>query len=573
MQIYDPPGKPPAPKPKKIPGYVPIHTETPFMSPRRLASLGQYPYTPYQYVPNTSIPIINTYRMQTAGPSDRHGMVSRIYEDVLPKKDFTNSFNTVNERLATYHYLRSTVVHHNDGQSLSFNRDDSGILRYFKILELNPYSVNDSTHNPYAGLPDNFIIHRSCYPIRHDSGRTECAKNSTPVNIRTYRLSTDEYSSNKFIETSDVWREIGFYEYLRENIIKPRESPNFPLMFAWHVYHDHNINFEDFNRASIEAAGGTYVQKPYSDSGHALIVLTESPTYNILDWAKKMYRDGTTVLPMLQTGYHDEKTWLSVIFQLMAALYTMQQKNISITDFSLENNVWIKDTKVKEYATTYWEYVIDGITYYVPNHGYLVLIDSNFKNPSSGNKIYYGDKDYSNIIFDSFKNVFGSNKLQGSGAPTDYIPPPGKAMTLLHAISAELARSPEKNIGNYIKQFMSMFMNNRIGTLLKDGEIGNLRRGSGYNFKKGQLIAHETGYERYEFVTFVGKDSTNRQKAKVLKRVNKNGDIQEDSVHLSSLIDYPQNYPVKQVFKPNEAVISDEGLLETYKLSGKVVGA
>ena len=46
---------------------------------------------------------------------------------------------------------------------------------------------------------------------------------------------------------------------------------------------------------------------------------------------------------MINTGYHNDDVWYSVLFQLAHSMFLMQEKDIYITDFNLENNVFIKD--------------------------------------------------------------------------------------------------------------------------------------------------------------------------------------------------------------------------------------
>ena len=49
-----------------------------------------------------------------------------------------------------------------------------------------------------------------------------------------------------------------------------------------------------------------------------IIMLTEAPTQNIKDWAGKIYSSTThNVNKMIQTGYHDDVIWESIIFQLL----------------------------------------------------------------------------------------------------------------------------------------------------------------------------------------------------------------------------------------------------------------
>ena len=56
----------------------------------------------------------------------------------------------------------------------------------------------------------------------------------------------------------------------------------------------------------------------------------------------------------------------------------MQINKIFISNFDLERNVFVKDLSFRGTVTEYWKYKINGVDYYIPNLGYLVMIDSNF---------------------------------------------------------------------------------------------------------------------------------------------------------------------------------------------------
>jgi hypothetical protein len=117
----------------------------------------------------------------------------------------------------------------------------------------------------------------------------------------------------------------------------------------------------------------------FMDSDKCLVMLSEAPTQHLLNWATRTYQvDNGPVKKMVQNGYHDDKVWESVFFQLLLSMLIMFEKKIMFSEFSLKNNVFIKDLKHSDQNVGIWKYVFDGIEYYVPNYGYLLLIDSNY---------------------------------------------------------------------------------------------------------------------------------------------------------------------------------------------------
>jgi hypothetical protein len=83
------------------------------------------------------------------------------------------TFNTLKERMIIHHYIRSIFIKTGDGEELLINGGPNNtrselvnLLSHVKLLEINPYHFNRLTDNPYKTLPANFVMYRSCYPIK-----------------------------------------------------------------------------------------------------------------------------------------------------------------------------------------------------------------------------------------------------------------------------------------------------------------------------------------------------------------------------------------------------------------------
>merc|ERR1712196_32980 len=113
------------------------------------------------------------------------------------------------------------------------------------------------------------LLYRSCYPIRMDDAVnvTYCAKNSVGMNIRFYDVSIGELNTrNSGIESNkfDLWREIYYYEYVREEILKPNVCPHFIMLYCYYMTSNTGIKFnqlrgikskylrENYNQLSLE---------------------------------------------------------------------------------------------------------------------------------------------------------------------------------------------------------------------------------------------------------------------------------------------------------------------------------
>lgn len=662
LQVYQPP-RPQSQKMMDASTFMPIASGGPFFPPQWGYNYAVPPYMmgnmPYN-MPN--IPIVKNYTINTSGPTDDHIKLSMVYEDVLPNKEINATANTIAERISIYNYLRSTMFSNGDGteKNLSANGKNS-ILSQIKFMDLNPYSSYKFSNNPYQGLPDGFLIYRSCYPIRHDANTSSvsCARGSLGMNVRIYRMTDEEYNVNttqgKKHTDYNTWREVYYYTYIREQIIKNKVSPNFVSMFGYYLVDKSNIDFGKVHKLNgnlkdprlknlvydnprrlissnnknmvnrqylpqninnmtnnknnmtnktdkkdINDFSNTFEQaKPTLDeidpvtgqkiverilnnnvyTGKVLVALTESPVYNLYNWASKTYVRQGNVKSMITSGYHHENVWYSILFQIMVALYVMQKHKISFNNFNPEENIFIKDLSLHENSTSYWKYIINGVEYYIPNFGYLVMIDTSFKDLDNNLDIkkiigapFVDDstqnsqemQNIENNIFNMFKKTFNSNifgkdfQTAGGVKPSDII------INLINNINKKAMADTKKDIGLYFEEFMAKYVNNRAGTYLKENERNYVRRNESGDFVKGQIVVEQQGADTYKFVVYLGDIEGKQGFVKVLSRANPNSEITVQEKNRTQLFGYSKSEPIIQNMKPNETSLSEEFLMETY---------
>lgn len=641
LQVYQE-DKPRADKPKINPAfYAPIPSQGIYTPPQYNH---QWPYFLNSVMTN---PIVKQYNINT-GPFVDYTSINVIKEDSLPSH-LVNTSNSLGERINLYNFVRSVFIKHHDGEDINLDgKGNNSLLSYLKFLDLNPYNPASYPDNPYKGLPDNMILYRSCYPIRYDqtSNSVQCSPNSIGMNIRIYRLSHAEYNikklSNNNLWDYDVWREVAYYEYIREHIVKQKVCPNFTMLYCYYIAERCNIDFDKvkklkggikqepksltFNQPSGSTNTGQTqtsgtndtslgvpdlpVMKvkpdattinPYmnpqlpanaplpnldSYSGRGLVLLTEAPTYNFVSWASRIYKREGNIERMVNTGYHKSEVWMSVLFQLIIGLYVMQLNGIYISDFSIKDNVYVKDLTEHSNIVNYWKYVVNNIEYYVPNHGYLVMIDSNYKDTQDGDytliktrqknfKIYsniFADNYYSQdqlkeFCFNNFKKIFNTNTFDSAFSNIGGTKPPSDILTLIGEISNEANRSgADQNIGYYIKTFMTKLLNNRVGTYLSENEIKNIRKNDQSSFKEGQIGVYEVQNDTYQFIIYLGMANDND--AIVLTKEHPTDDkIITKNLPRSSLFNYSIHEPILQNYKPEEANLNEENLLETYYIN------
>ena len=572
--------------------YMPIQGQSPYFPPQF------NPQWPYFYNPQVVSPVVKQFSINN-GPFVNYSTLSVIKEDVLPP-EFSNTSNTLGERLNIHNFVRSVFVKHHDGEDIDLDgKGRNSLLSYLKFMELNPYSSSLSK-NPYRDLPDDMLIYRSCYPIRYDhtTNMIQCAPNSIGMNIRIYKLTNIEYNIKKQAQAKfsdyNVWRELAYYEYIREQIIKRKICPNFTLMYCYYISEKCNI---DFNKVKVLRSkdsslmpgpsgqiieqrgnlveGSRSCPNPLdlnSNSGKGVVVLTEGPTYSMYGWSSKSYLGNGNVHTMVNTGYHTSEVWMSILFQLMVALYTLQIHGISFENFSIENNVYVKDISEHENVVMYWKYKINEFEYYVPNYGYLLVVDSNYKDTNNNFKIHsnifkegvYDETALKNLTFESFKNSINPNSFDKAFTNFGGTKPPSDIIELLKRIYNDASSSnSNKDIGYYIYSYMGSLLNNRVGTLLTDLELKNVRREDDSKpYKPGQIVLHEVRNGLYKFVIFV---SQNGNEATILTKEDQTKkDIIQSKVGNDKLFSYSKYDAIVQNYKPMVTNLNEDELLETY---------
>lgn len=588
MQLYPPPKA--QTKTAEPSLYAPAYNPSPYFPPQ------MNPFYPYYQQGMGTYPIVKEYNINIGGPNADHPQAYQVIEGYLPKKFTAHTSMSLSERIELCKLLRSVFIRHYDGEDIGLDGNhEHSLINIVKFLELNPCGYPKSLENPYKGLARGFLLYRSCYPVRYDKGTctVQCAPNAVGMNIRIYKMTIGEYMVRKHESSSyrnyDLWREIAYYEYIREQILKPKVCPNFALMYAYYVCEKCNIDFDKLDvmngcRVLAKAMQGEVDLNAYS--GKALIALTEAPNYTILGWATKEFKRDGNIKKMINHGYHSSEVWMSIIFQLMVALLVMQNHRIVMWDFSLQDNVYIKDLATHDNIRKYWKYTVDGVDYYVPNFGYLLMIDSNYKDvgpPSTTlyrktktkgpHKMYYNlfgqynDIDLYNNCSYIFTKVINRNAFTKSFENYGGIKPPEDVLALLDKINNDVhASDTGVRISDLLERYMCRYVHNRAGTPLSRIENEYVLREDYTPFYKGQLVANEIGYETYEFCIYLEDNSEQPGECTVFKRNRHHGEIIKGSIPKLNMFNFSKYEPILQKFKPDEASLNEDELIETYRI-------
>lgn len=627
QKIYDTSQKT-APKPQFPPAFIPLYDETGSIANQI------YPYTNIRNQP----PVQKAYTVNLSGPSANLTSINRIYEDVLPGDQHVFTAISIFERKQLIDFLRNSMLDTMDGEEMSISGGKNTLLSYIKLMDINPYSLKK---NPYHDLPRNFLLYRAAYPVRFDdkSKFIGIGKPSMGINIRLYMMSLGDLrcktiNNNINSEHFDLWREIKYYDVVRE-LLKRKVSPNFiaPILYKidseskinWDqldiirsngftndtikqlklnqqvVNKKHNINLSTslfeylipkyFNTPNatltfdIKNNKNSQTNQPVDvnkedisiNSGKMLILLTEAPTSNIIQWSSTIYESFGSVKKMISSGYHTPDVWKSILFQLVYACSVLQKMGIYMEKFSLENNVYIKDIFADPNAIGSWIYKVNNVNYYVPNYGYILMIDSKFadieldqqfiKTNTNVNQKYkmYGNIYKENFGFDNiqpkilnqFKSIIDPDnfrhdlKVKGGSQPPDEI---------IHLLE-NMHKKNLVEIKDYIPAFFSEFVHNRVGTLLTKTEVENISTFYRPKLVVGNIMVYEKRSQEYEWVIYLNKLDNFR--STIL--VKSNSEYKEEQIFNNKLYSYPENEKIN--FDTIKNMKYDESyIFETYNL-------
>lgn len=684
-------------------------TQRPMEYPVMMADPYRYPpYPTYLHQMGAmppQIPVIKQYIINSNDPTVNHTSLNMIYEDMFPTKNFSTSLTTIGERVTLYNFIRAMIFKNQDGGSnITFSKGKNSLLNFIKFTQLNPYSVGSSLNdNPYKSLPDDMLIYRSCYPIKAEAGNSVCAKDAVGMNIKIYKLTIGALMVNKQNNIKyheyDIWREVAFNEYIREQIIKTKICPNFVVMYGYYICEKSMINFDQVDQIRGKAQSNepfyigapsilsqkhpianipiiprapmshqimrqltqqanvlpgqimnqlpqqkppqipknltqppiaTIPKQPFLNvphqpitnvpnkpslrqllgsrtmgdqvlelnmnayNGAVLASMSESPTYSLFGWATKTYQDDGNIRRMVNVGFYSDDIWQSILFQIIAALYTLQLHGIVINGFSLANNVFIKDLNTPGTVTTFWKYKIDGIDYYIPNYGFVVLIDPYFQEiqpsmmtiiktisePSrkinsiifkdSNHSLDKDDKKLKQLAFEVFVNNINGNIFDKTFVDNGGCKPSANIIKLLENIYNEASQKTNNsqktndNIGYYLSKYFRKYLNNRIGTVLSKQEGLGINQ-QGKNFSKGDIVVYDEQPGLFKFVMYIKTSQNNG--IVILTKDAKSDDIVEKTVASGTVCEYSKLYTLAQKYKPNEANLDEGGLLETYVIS------
>ena len=517
------------------------------------------------------------------------------------------TFITIRDRIILCDYLRSLYIKDRDGEEINFDNYNKipnklyTLLSFIKLKDFNPLHYSKITNNPYKTLPYGLLVWNANYPIYLDrkTNMIQPAKKTIDLNIRLYKLQNidilaKDQSFSEILKNheSEIWNELYYYEFIK-SLIKQNKCPNFVLLYSYYIVKKININFSKIYEGLISkdkklddkdvinlvksnlddiknilknktSNNITKTEDLFNDSDQCLLMLTEAPNCNIEQWTEKKYinnNGNNEIYTMTNTGYHSENEILSVIFQILVIFKVLQSNEIILTNLNI-SNIFIKIVNVDS-NISHWKYIIDGVTYYVPNYGNVVLLDSKYEydkdkgqiygnNKDNNYKIYhkelknkkYNDTEFNNIYKKNIKNVF--NHLLTLPLFNKHI----------DIINNEI--SNKKTLSDIIKEnFNKKYLHNRIGQEISQIEQTQIINGN-KNFSKGELVLYK--YDDKYYISII--DDIKDFKIYTID-LNDNTGKKCDIIECNKEDVYKIYGSIPQSVKPG-LKLNEEDILETY---------
>ena len=372
---------------------------------------------------------------------------------------------------------------------------------------------------------------------------------------------------NKNKTDFDVWREVEYYAYIRNIINKEYISPNFVKSYCYFMNNDSQYDFTK-NTMKINPENGSIIK--YSNK--SLILLTESPNNNIYSWASDIYVKEQNIQKQIYSGYKPDNVWESVIMQILIIFYVMEKHLFTFNDMQLQQNFYIKDINVYGDSFQFWKFKINDIEYYVPNYGHLVMLDSDFHDIENQNKYKHKiigrflsddianikDQIYLNAIICLNPNNFGQEfKNQGGVRPSDNI------IKLLNNICTDIRTY--KSIDKVIENNLIKYIHNRVGTLIRQHEVSNIKKNDIRPFRKGELVIYENKFDSYEILLYV----SNKDEYECVcagKNDYNDPNIILVSISKDLLYHYSEYESIRQDTKPGEPSLNLDYIIESYTI-------
>ena len=239
-------------------------------------------------------------------------------------------------------------------------------------------------------------------------------------------------------------------------------------------------------RRTVNSLSGKLGEELITNSNTSLGIMTESPNHTFIRWATPIYEGSGSLRTMTSSGYHEPEVWISLLFQFIYGLSILQEECIYYNNFDFRYNLLVKDIYYDDKNTNHWRYNVNGLTFYVPNYGYIGMIDSYYNKQDNENifKILTNEDDINiirintgkegenkkellrDLIYENmFKKLIDKSYYNGEFIKLGGLKPPREFYEILDRLNVITSRS----IKDYLLEFREL-LHNRSGSIIGNEE-------------------------------------------------------------------------------------------------------
>ena len=515
--------------------------------------------------------------------------IYKIYENKSAQNKVLNYFDTILDRKNFLTELRGILEKDNYTDLTLLANGQNILLSNLQIL-------NNTAFHTSRYVCKDFLRYISAYPIVLDTKTrfVKNAENSSNFYIKIYRNENidDFYLYCKKAklnnETSPgIFKEFYYYKYIYTNIFSKNICPNFLNIVSMCVDNSSKINWDVTNKT-----GAIELDRFVEDNKNkSIIIVTEAPTIDLRMWQqytfdKSKYGNHN----LISSGYHTELSYTSVIFQMLYTILTLVKHRIIFSTITLDNFFIRVVTPIAK--NNKYEYIINGISYYIPYEYYILVFDSiYFKNAlgEAYEKEQYVFFDKHNTITIDRLDAFVTS-LYSLFNPADFFNHVGSSVppeirNLLHNISPVFLRCIERYnsvrgdipmvydiIEKTIKSIIydnsnfKVFLHPRIGTNIYKHEKDLIIPIPVPDFLniKNKLLVFQIRHDKYIWVLYKEACTTIVDAGSHIVIIKENNMFSVRKVHNTNLYEYTGPFiPLDEYDKIN---IDDIEILDTYNI-------
>jgi hypothetical protein len=213
-------------------------------------------------------------------------------------------------------------------------------------------------------------VYSACLP-------TPCDDNSNKFAVKLAKVPNKVFNQKSIVKNQQPFWEYFYLNDLINPLVVKGICPNLPLLIDTFTCSDCEFSFYDFNKKKMK-----------NSSGNCLIFVTELATLGDMPY-------------WLKSNPNEDQLY-SALFQIMVGIHTIQTKLQLINNDVKIPNILVYNVK----PGGYWEYVVYGTKYYVPNYGQLFIL-----NDFGVSKSYSPDNDLTDKKSQKFMNLGTRNSI------------------------------------------------------------------------------------------------------------------------------------------------------------------